>query len=516
MTSSQETINRALRLVGTQLRDKWRLDALIGIGGMASVYSATHRNGKRGAIKILNRDLSEGESTRARFLREGYVANKVGHPGVVAVLDDDISEDGRAFLVMELLEGETLKERWIRWKKRIPIDEVLRTTHALLDVLAAAHDKGIVHRDIKPDNVFLTNDGVLKVLDFGIARLRETSDAADATRSSAMLGTPAFMAPEQARSRWEWVDARTDLWAVGATMFTSLTGHFVHQGMTVTELLVVAAMSAARPIRSVMPELPEAAAAIIDRALAFDQAQRWPDARSMQVAVKGLLDDIDGAAAKVPARATTQPMPVRAPETPAELSSPTPQLVTPSSFPQAGPVPQPPPAPISYPQSSPVSYPQTSPVAQIQDAPESVGPSSTLMVSGTSSVTLQATQAIPSTKTNPLVFAAVGAVLVLGLIGGFFIVRSDGNNAAKDGTAHGDGDKRTAEPNSQINQPSVDKPASNVVVTVDNDKPAQIAPDSPPVAMTSASVAPSSEAPRSTTKPRTTATAKKKDPFDKY
>ncbi|HMY21527.1 MAG TPA: serine/threonine-protein kinase, partial [Polyangium sp.] len=285
MASSQETNERAARLVGTMLRDKWRLDALIGVGGMAAVYAATHRNGKRAAIKLLSHDLSDGQATRTRFLREGYVANKVGHPGVVNVLDDDTSEDGRAFLVMELLEGETLKARWMRWKGRMPVQDVLHIAYQLLDVLAAAHDKGIVHRDIKPDNVFLTNDGALKVLDFGVARLRETETAADVTRSTAMLGTPAFMAPEQARSRWEWVDVRTDVWAVGATMFTALTGQFVHTATTVTELLITAAMQQARPINSVLPDLPESIASIIDRALAFDQAQRWPDARSMQSAI---------------------------------------------------------------------------------------------------------------------------------------------------------------------------------------------------------------------------------------
>jgi serine/threonine-protein kinase len=283
MMNPHEQLERASQLVGQVLRDKWRLDALIGVGGMATVYAATHRNGKRVAIKLLHPEMSVNPGTKSRFLREGYVANKVGHAGVVSVLDDDTTEDGRAFLVMELLEGETLKARWLRARKRMPLDEVLGIAHALLDVLAAAHEKGIVHRDLKPDNLFITTDGAVKVLDFGIARLRESSDLADATRSSAMLGTPAFMAPEQARSRWEWVDARTDLWAVGATMFTTLTGQFVHQGETATEILVAAAVNRARPLKSVMPDVPESVAALIDRALAFEQASRWPDARSFQV-----------------------------------------------------------------------------------------------------------------------------------------------------------------------------------------------------------------------------------------
>jgi len=220
MTNMPELSARATRLVGRVLRGKWRLDALIGVGGMAAVFAATHRNGKRVAVKLLHPERSIEEETKTRFLREGYVANKIDHPGVVSVLDDDVTEEGWAFLVMDLLEGETLKARWRSMKKRMPVEDVLRIAYALLDVLAVAHDNTIVHRDLKPDNVFLTTDGRVKILDFGIARLRETTEAADATRSTSMLGTPAFMAPEQARSRWDWVDARTDLWAVGATMST--------------------------------------------------------------------------------------------------------------------------------------------------------------------------------------------------------------------------------------------------------------------------------------------------------
>ena len=289
MTNMPELSARATRLVGRVLRGKWRLDALIGVGGMAAVFAATHRNGKRVAVKLLHPERSIEEETKTRFLREGYVANKIDHPGVVSVLDDDVTEEGWAFLVMDLLEGETLKARWRSMKKRMPVEDVLRIAYALLDVLAVAHDNTIVHRDLKPDNVFLTTDGRVKILDFGIARLRETTEAADATRSTSMLGTPAFMAPEQARSRWDWVDARTDLWAVGATMFTLLSGQFVHEAPTVTEILVAAATQRPRPIRSVAPEVPESVAAIIDRALAFEQAQRWPDARTMQAAIGALL-----------------------------------------------------------------------------------------------------------------------------------------------------------------------------------------------------------------------------------
>jgi serine/threonine-protein kinase len=146
--------------LGRVLRGKYRLDRVLGIGGMATVYAATHRNKKRFAIKLLHPELSTRENIRTRFLREGYVANSVDHPGAVAVLDDDVAEDGSAFLVMELLEGSALDELADKHEgRKLPLALALSIGDALLDVLAAAHGKGIVHRDLKPANVFLTNDG---------------------------------------------------------------------------------------------------------------------------------------------------------------------------------------------------------------------------------------------------------------------------------------------------------------------------------------------------------------------
>src|SRR5215472_13077965 len=165
---SPDVAARAQARIGTTLKGKWRIDAHLGTGGMASVFAATHRNGNRVAIKMLHLDLSMNMEVRRRFLREGYAANAVGHPGSVRVHDDDIAEEGEVFLVMDLLEGETLEARARRFGNVLPLGEVLRAAHTVLDVLAAAHERGIVHRDIKPDNVFLTQAGSIHVLDFGI------------------------------------------------------------------------------------------------------------------------------------------------------------------------------------------------------------------------------------------------------------------------------------------------------------------------------------------------------------
>jgi len=172
-----------------------------------------------------------------------------------------------------------------------------------------------VHRDLKPENLFLTSEGRLKVLDFGIARLREQSRATGAgTRAGSVLGTPAFMAPEQALGRWNEVDQRTDIWAVGATAFTLLSGRFVHEAQTIQEQLVLSATRSAPPLRSVAPGVPEALAGVVDRALAFDRAHRFPDARLMRGALRQAAVNLFGG--------TMTPVSMRAPVSSARLSHP--------------------------------------------------------------------------------------------------------------------------------------------------------------------------------------------------
>ncbi len=287
-------IERARARVGKTLIEKWRLDKLLGVGGMAAVYAATHRNGMRVGIKMLHSELSVHAEVRSRFLREGYVANKVEHPGAVAVLDDEVTDDGDVFLVMELLEGENLTQYWERKGRGLAVERVLLIADQMLDVLGAAHAKSIVHRDIKPDNVFLTRSGVVKLLDFGIARLRELSDPSDATRTGSLMGTPAYMAPEQARARWDEVDARTDLWAVGATMFRLITGHPVHEAQTVSEQLLAAMTNPAASLVTTTPGIPMPVAHVVDKALAYDRNARWSDAHAMREAICDAFEAVTG------------------------------------------------------------------------------------------------------------------------------------------------------------------------------------------------------------------------------
>jgi serine/threonine protein kinase len=271
--------------VGRWIRGKYHVDRVLGSGGMATVYAATHRNKKRFALKMLNPDaLREADFVR-RFLREGYLANTVEHTAVVSVLDDDVAEDGAAFLVMELLDGmdmETILGNFGGW---VPVRAVLLLAHELLDALHAAHEKGLIHRDIKPANLFVTRSGQLKVLDFGIARLRRPHADYTPTALGLVLGTPAFMAPEQALGE-KRVDARSDLWSVGATMYTLLTGRDVHPGETPWEVLRLAATAKAQPLADVAPDVAPGVCHVVDRALSFEPDDRWQTAAAMRDAVE--------------------------------------------------------------------------------------------------------------------------------------------------------------------------------------------------------------------------------------
>ena len=281
---AHEGRHSAEKRVGTRLDGKWHLEAILGYGGSAAVYAATHRNGKRAAIKVLHRHCSEDEQLVARFVREGYLANKISHPGVVSILDDDVTDDGLVYLVMELLEGKSLDRCGRGLDPPLTIDEVIRVADGLLDALAVAHDLGLVHRDIKPANLFITTTGQLKILDFGIARLAEPS--VEATQTGMMMGTPAFMPPEQARARWNEVDARSDIWSVGATLIALLLGRRPRVAETPNEELLMSMTQPLPSLTTLMPDAPAWLVKVIDKAVAFERADRWQSAREMQLALR--------------------------------------------------------------------------------------------------------------------------------------------------------------------------------------------------------------------------------------
>ncbi len=275
----------ARKRLGRTIKGKWRLDRLIGVGGMAAVYAATHRNGARVALKMLHPTISASQQIRARFIREGYLANKVDHPGVVRVLDDDVDDaDQSAFLVMDLVIGTTLAERAM--ERLLDAGEVLDVADQVLQVLEAAHQKGIVHRDLKPDNLLVDKAGKVHVLDFGIARLLDDTGMATATKTGTAFGTPGFMAPEQALGKTNQISPRSDLYALGATLFALVCGDFVHAAENPQELLVLVATQPARSLAELAPHMARDVVEIIDRATRNAPDARWPSAAAMLEAVR--------------------------------------------------------------------------------------------------------------------------------------------------------------------------------------------------------------------------------------
>ncbi len=285
--------------VGRLLRGKWTLDRLIGVGGMAAVYEATHRNGSKVAIKMLHPTLMYDTNFAQRLVQEGYVANKINHPAAVKVFDDDTDDtDGTVFLVMELLEGQTISQARKK-KKRFPPLEALKMLTPVLECLGNAHERGIIHRDIKPENLFITRDGAVHVLDFGIARVSDGSNVS-ATRTGMVVGSPAYMSPEQALGKMNSVGPQTDVYAVGATMFALLAGATPHAGESTQEMIVMVATQAARPIATVAPDLPPSVTRIVDKALAYDREKRYPNARAMLEDVRGVIAELEGAPRVLP------------------------------------------------------------------------------------------------------------------------------------------------------------------------------------------------------------------------
>jgi eukaryotic-like serine/threonine-protein kinase len=297
--------------VGTVINGKWRIDSLVGSGGMASVYAATHRNGQTAALKILHASLANEKGIRDRFLREGYVGNSVGHPGVVAVLDDDTTEEDAPFLIMELLIGQTLSKRWKKLSKRMPIPEALHIASPVLDCLSACHGASVIHRDLKPPNIFLTEDGRVKILDFGVAQLRDAT--AEKTRTGTALGTPYYMSPEQAMGLVDQLDGRADIFSVGAILHALITGQRIHNARTENEALILAATTPVPSVARVDPNLPIEVIKLIDKALAWDRRNRYDDALAMREAVLETLALVEGHAPPVAVPVAVAPAQVAPP-----------------------------------------------------------------------------------------------------------------------------------------------------------------------------------------------------------
>ncbi len=273
--------------VGTRLAGEFTLDAVLGQGGISTVYAATNRLGQRVCVKLMREELRDDPMVRARFLREVDIAASIAHRACVPIVRTASGEDGLPFHVMELVDGDPLDRVWRRLGRRVPIQGALRIAEQLLDLLEACHATGVVHCDIKPANLILDATGALRVIDFGDAYAPRIAPL-DALAADAAVGTPSFMAPEQVTGEVE-LDGRVDVFAVGALLRTLLTGKLLHRGKSPDESLRMAATERVPPLRDDAPELSPLLLAVVDRALSYSRDDRYFSAREMRAAVTPLI-----------------------------------------------------------------------------------------------------------------------------------------------------------------------------------------------------------------------------------
>ena len=269
--------------------EKYRLDTPIGQGGMGSVWRATHLTiGRAVAIKFLDGGGTSAERRADRFLREAKIAAAIRHRNIVDIVDYGVIGSTQPFIVMELLEGRSLASR-LDDPEPLPDIELLRIVAQLLAGLAAVHATGIVHRDMKPDNVLLVDDDGAyepKIVDFGISRAidAETAPSGRITNTGAILGTPEYMSPEQARGM-RTIDGRSDLFSVGVILYEGLAGRPPFQAENPGDILIMIATQDPRPLDLARADLPEAVLDVVDRALARDRDARYATAKEMRDAV---------------------------------------------------------------------------------------------------------------------------------------------------------------------------------------------------------------------------------------
>ena len=275
---------------GALLGGRYRLVRCLGRGGMGAVYEAKQEDlGRRVAVKVLHAHLANDQDVLTRFRREAQAAGGLGHPNIVQVTDFQARSGEPPFLVMEHLVGASLATT-IREQGPLSQARVAFIAQQILSALAAAHAAGIIHRDLKPDNVFLTSiagvDDIVKLLDFGVAKLVQggTGPEANLTTTGAAIGTPVYMAPEQARGRG--VDARTDLYSTGVCMYEALTGRLPHDPPSYSALIAAILEEPPRALREHRPEVDPKLAAIVHRVLEKDPTRRFQSADEMRVAVE--------------------------------------------------------------------------------------------------------------------------------------------------------------------------------------------------------------------------------------
>ncbi len=274
--------------VGDLVGEKYRILRIIAEGGMGVVYEAQHAVVKRRfAIKFLRTDLADRRDLLTRFHREAESAGALESEHIAAAIDFGIHGDGTPYIVMEYLVGESLAALLAR-DGRLPVGRAVDLCLQACKGVQAAHSAGIVHRDLKPENLFVTRreDGsdVVKVLDFGVAKLEQAEISHAATTTGTILGTPAYMSPEQARGD-KSIDHRTDVYGLAAILFEMLSGKKPHPGDSPNAILHHIATQPALPLASVEPDLPPLLVDTVERALSCDRSQRHASAEALGLAL---------------------------------------------------------------------------------------------------------------------------------------------------------------------------------------------------------------------------------------
>jgi eukaryotic-like serine/threonine-protein kinase len=284
-------------IVGSTLSGRYLVTRKIGQGGMGAVYEATHTLiGKRVAVKVLLEKYAQREAIVKRLKQEAQLASSIGNEHIIDITDFGNTEDGRTFVVMEFLEGESMAECLGR-EPKMAEQRILRIASQCASALAAAHAKGVVHRDIKPENIFLLKrkeQDYIKVVDFGISKSLRASDtdeeAVRLTQTGMVLGTPLYMSPEQARGD-EDLDHRVDIYALGIIMYEAASGRVPFSGNNYLSVISQVLNEEPKSLREIRPELSDEFEAIVLRAIAKDRKDRYADANEMLADITAVLDD---------------------------------------------------------------------------------------------------------------------------------------------------------------------------------------------------------------------------------
>ncbi len=316
--------------VDSVLGDRYRLVRELAHGGMGSVYvGEDDLLGREVAVKVLDPRLARDQAIRTRFQREAVAAARLTHPGVVSVYDTG-EDAGNAYIVMELVEGHTLREI-LDERGRMPPEVAADLARQVAEALADAHRNGVVHRDVKPGNILIRRDGGVKVADFGIAK---ATGASDLTSTGMVIGTARYLAPEQAAGKP--TDARTDVYALGLVLYEMLTGSVPFTRDTDMATAAARLTNYPRPVSALAPDVPDWLDAVVRRALAREPERRFRSADELATAL---------------ARGSTAALPPTPPPRPQARPRPRPPVAAPTPRPAAVRAAVPPPA-----RTSPVAW----------------------------------------------------------------------------------------------------------------------------------------------------------------